>query len=175
MTLRPNSSGPRGLSLVETVMSVMIVGGMLAAALNAAGAARIGAHKSGDRAKGALLAQDLMSEILTQPYHDPDQESANLGNDTGEPFAGNRILFDDVDDYNTWDASPPQKQDGTVMSNLAGWRRRVTVAYGNPSDLKAAAVDTGILLIVVTVTHNDVETAKWTAIRTLAYDTMIGS
>ena len=60
------------------------------------------------------------------------------------------------------------------MSDLTGWRRRVSVNYGNPSDLKVAAVDTGILLIVVTVTHNDVETAKWTAIRTLAYDTMSG-
>lgn len=174
MTVSPQKRGARALSLVETVMSVVIVGGMLAAALNAAGAARVGAHKSGDRAKGALLAQDLMSEILIQPFHDPDQESANLGRDATEPMTGNRALFDDVDDYNTWDASPPQKKDGTVMPDLTGWRRRVTVNYGNPSDLKVAAVDNGILLIVVTVTHNDVETAKWTAIRTLAYDTMSG-
>ena len=169
-------SGPTrrtGLSLVETAISVVIVGGMLTAALNAAGAARVGTQLSGYHARGATLAQDLMAEILVQAYQDPDAASGNLGLDASDSDLGNRSTFDDVDDYSGWTASPPQDKDGTVMSDLTGWKRNVTVVYANPSDIMQSVVTgTGIKRIVVTVTRKDMQIAQWTAIRTAAHDTL---
>ena len=174
----------RAFSLAEAVVSIGIVSVMLVAALNTVAAAKLGAQKTGDRAKGTLLAQQLMAEVLGQSYEE-QVDTIAFGREASELSTG-RANYDDVDDYNGWSASPPQYKDGTVIPNLDGWGRRVSVVRGNPANLtQEAGTDTGVKRITVSVTHNglDVEApfhhvrdgldvASLTAIRTLARDNM---
>ena len=51
----------RAFSLAEAVVSIFIVGVVLVAALNTVGASGWSLHKLGDRARGSLLAQQLMT------------------------------------------------------------------------------------------------------------------
>src|SRR5687767_9398119 len=60
------------LSLIEVIASTMIVGMMAVATLNALGAATKSSDSIGNRAIAAGLADELMSEIVQQPYSDPD-------------------------------------------------------------------------------------------------------
>lgn len=164
-------SGRRGLTLVEMVISIAIVGVMLVAALNTVGAAKLGAQTTGDHAKGTLLAQQLMAEILRQSYEE-QVDTVAFGREMSESSMS-RANFDDVDDYDGWSASPPQYLDGSVIPDLAGWGRQVSVTWGDPSNLKqAAVVETDVKLITVTVTHDDRVVGSLNAIRTAARDNL---
>src|SRR3954466_4194450 len=99
-----------GLTLIEVIASTIIVSMMAVAALNALAAATKSANSIGNRAIAAGLADELMSEILMQAYSDPDS-SPVFGHESGESTTV-RSAFDDVDDYNAWNASPPQYRDG---------------------------------------------------------------
>jgi len=160
----------RGLTLAEAVISMIIISVMLVAALNTVGAARTTEKKIGDRPRGLLLAEDLMSEILRQAYEDPGLAPGSFGLGGDEVGDGSRNLWDDVDDYHGWSASPPQQKDGTVIPGFTGWERSVTVARANPGDFGAAApaTDTGVKQIRLTVTYDDAVVVSLVAIRTNA-------
>ena len=48
-----------------------------------------------------------------------------FGPDSGESSWHRRSVFDDVDDYNGWNESPPQYRDGTTIPDRDDWRHRV--------------------------------------------------
>jgi hypothetical protein len=152
---------------VETVLCIVVTGLMLAAALSAVAASRVGQYRITERQRGELLAQELMAEIVAQRYKESD-EDANLGTDSGEA-GGARATWDDVDDYRAWSASPPQEKDGADILDLNGWTRSSTVVWANPADMtQQAGSDTGVKRITVTVSHNGTPVATLTALRTSA-------
>jgi type II secretory pathway pseudopilin PulG len=153
------------LSLIEVVASTMIVGMMSVAALNSLGAATKSSESIGNRAVALGLADELMSEILQQNYEEPTQ-TVTFGRESGES-ATVRSTYDDVDDYNGWNQSPPRYRDGTVMPNRAGWRHRVLIMRVSPSDpTQAVFTEQGAKLIVVTIEHNGVVIEEQYAVRT---------
>ena len=89
----------RGLSIVEAAISIVLVGVMLVAALNAAGASKLALTKLGDRGRGMLLAQELMTEILAMEYEDSAFPEGNFGRGAAENATGDRSLYDDVVDF----------------------------------------------------------------------------
>jgi len=160
--------GGLAFTLVEVMISVIIVGVMFAAALNTVGSARVGEYKIGARNRGLLLAQDLLAEILQQAYDDPD-DPVVFGTESGEGTS-NRTDFDDVDDYHGWSKSPPQGRGGTVIPNLDGWERSVAVVWVNPADLsQTVGSNQGAKRMTVTVTHNGLPVASMFAFRTSAW------
>jgi prepilin-type N-terminal cleavage/methylation domain-containing protein len=160
----------RAFSMVEVVVSAAIVGVMMVAALNTVAASKLGQQNTGDRGKGALLAQQLMAEILPQAYADPEQPDQGIQIDSNESSYP-RTDYDDVDDYNGWTASPPENKDGTVIPNRSAWARSVTVVWANAADpTQTSVIETGIKRITVTVTRGGDEVAALTALRTLARD-----
>ena len=156
---------PRALSMIEAVISIAIVGVMMVAALNTVGASKLGQQKTGDRGKGALLAQQLISEILRQHYLEP-VDTPGFGRESSES-GGDRADYDDVDDYDGWASSPPEEKDGTVIPDLNGWRRSVEVDWVSPDDLNTPiGDDKSVKRIIVTVSRDGVPVASLTAVRT---------
>ena len=156
-----------GLTMVEVVVSMVIVAVLLAAALNTVGAVAMSRRTVTDRARAGGLAEDLMAEILDQAYEDPQSAPGTIGLEADEVANGNRALWDDVDDYNGWSASPPQQKAGTIIAGFEEWTRRVSVArvqLVNPT--QTAGSDTGVKRITVTVLHGDKEAARLVALRT---------
>jgi len=176
-----------GVTIVEAVASLVIVGTLLVAALSAAGGMAMSQHRNADRALGILLAQDLMSEILQQAYVDPEDAGVKLkggklelevlGGDGGATYGpesgevtGNRTRFDDVDDYHRWDASPPQARDGAELASLKGWRQTVTVLPQSAAMLdEELTEELDFKKIIVVLSRKDVPIATLVALRTAAY------
>ncbi len=91
--------------------------------------------------RAAELGQAYLDEILTKRYdehsgqggmprcnsNDPGSQpcSATLGPEAGE----SRANYDDVDDYNGLDESPPRDALGNVRSGYANYRVQVSVVY----------------------------------------------
>jgi prepilin-type N-terminal cleavage/methylation domain-containing protein len=154
----------RGMTLIEVVASTMIVGMMTVAALNALGAATRSAESLGNRSVAAGLADELMSEIVQTAYSDPSG-STGLGPD-GSESTGPRSAFDDVDDYDGWNQSPPQYRDGTTMPDRADWRHRVEVLRVEPNDpTQTSGTDQGAKRIKVTVEYRNQIVTELVAVR----------
>ena len=163
----------RALTMIEAVLSIAVVGLVLVAALDAVSTAQAGEYKIAERARGLLLAQDLMAEILQQAYADPESGPAAIALEAGEAGVGDRNLRDDVDDYDGWSASPPQHKAGTVMSDLQAWGRSVQVVWVNPlNPSQTVGSNQGVKRITVTVTHNGVPVASLFVFRTSAWQVL---
>ena len=140
-----------GVTLVEATISVVIVAVMIVMGLHTFGSVARGREVVAGRYSGSALACQLMSEIAQCRYDEPDG-GGTFGPEPSEA-GGTRAAFDDVDDYHGWSATPPQARDGAALSDLAGWRRSVTVEYvdrANPD--QARSTDTGLKRVTVTVT-----------------------
>jgi len=142
--------GQRGFSMMEVTLSVMLVGLVLAAALNTVAGAKAATVQQDQRAVGGALCESLMSEVLSQQYADSDEGRASFGLRSGEEGIGFRALFDDVDDYDGWSASPPQEKDGSSLNWAGGYERTVTVTCVRPGDYAKVTPD-GVALKKITV------------------------
>ena len=147
-TPRPRAGGgARGFSLVEAIVSAGIVGVMLVASVNLLSSAARTRVADGNRRTGNLLAQQLMSEILTQPYKDESPINLLFGPELGE---GDRPAFDDVDDYKNYMERPPKDRNGAPIAGFDGWKRKVKVAWVTPGTLTESLLETGLVRIEVT-------------------------
>lgn len=154
----------RGFTMVEAVVSIVIVGAMLTAALSAVGASRGGQLSAANRSRGLMLAEDLMSEALALDY--AGAAEVTLGRTAAEAATGNRSLFNDVDDYTNWSETPPRDRSGAVIDGFTGWTRGVAVAWvstANPTLVQGS--DTGLKRVTVTVSWNGKVMARLMGLR----------
>jgi MSHA pilin protein MshD len=142
------SSRRSALTLIEAMLSIVIVATVIVMAMNTFGSLANSRQISANRFIANGLARQLMGEILQCYYADPNG-GTTLGPDSGETT---RSLYDDVDDYNGWSESPPQSHDGNVLPGFTGWKRQVAVAYIDPSTMATTAQDLGVKRVTVTVT-----------------------
>lgn len=140
-----------GLTLAEIAVAAALVGVLMVATLDGAGAVFRSRHVARQRVGGDRLAWDLMSEIMQAAYEDP-VTSGGFGLETGES-GGTRVAWDDVDDYDGYTDSPPEDRAGEAIPDASGWSRAVSVARADVSDPIADEVsESGLKRITVTVT-----------------------
>jgi Tfp pilus assembly protein PilV len=158
----------RGFTLVEAVMSTLVVSFVLVAAMRVAAMSAVMQYKAAEGVSGRYLADGLLNDIRALAYQEPNG-TVNFGIETGES-ANSKVNYDDVDDFNGWSESPPQERDGTNMSAFNNtWRRSVVVTWINPMNLsQTSATETGVKQITVNVYHNSLLVATRSAIRSIA-------
>jgi prepilin-type N-terminal cleavage/methylation domain-containing protein len=165
---RSSRAGKSGaFTLVEVVISVVIVGLLLAASLQTVGLSRIMQYRVTERVRASEMARAMLAEITQQAYVDPGATPL-FGPEPGET----RSMFDDVDDYNGYVESPPLTREGTKLPLPKGgvWWRSVDVKWIDPQTLAVASpqAETGAKMITVTVQRNGVTMATVVGIRTSA-------
>lgn len=144
----------RGLSLAEVIVSTMLIGLLMAAALASVGGAARSTTAAAEGSDALCLARQLLEEITVQPYEDSNQ-TPGFGLETGEVGApGARTMCDDLDDYNDWSDSPPKDRTGTAIPGYSGWSRTADVQKVKASDktpISDGSADEGLRLVTVTV------------------------
>ncbi len=159
-----------GITLMETAIGTLLVGGVLAATLQLVGPTVRSTALAGDRVIAAAIADLYLDEILAKAYADPTHDTGVIGIETGET-AGDRTTYDDVDDYHGWTGTP-MGPDGVSMGQIGpGWQVQVQVAFVTTKDPAApAAVDNGVKRVTVTVTRNGTVFCRRIGIRTRGFD-----
>ena len=148
----------RGLSLIEVTISIVVVGVMMTAALSTLSSVSLTRYVDANSQVARVLADELMAEILSKEYEDPDLAPGSFGITEGEAATGDRSLFDDVDDYDGWSASPPETSQGVDIPDRSGWTRSVEVVYVSPlCPTYESGADWGAKRVTVTVELNDNE------------------
>jgi MSHA pilin protein MshD len=133
----------RGFTLVEAVISCVIMAVMLVPALSLIGAAAQTRKNRPERVQGLALARHLLTEIMQAHYLDPD------GSEDGE----SRTSWDDLSEYDNFKEKPPTHRDGSTIAGFAGWERVVKIKLADPANPSATSgSDQGLKSIVVTVT-----------------------
>lgn len=161
----PRARRSPGLTLVEVVVSTVLIGVMMVAALSTVAVSRRTHDTVNQRQRGMLLAEALLSEIAAQPYEDAADAGGKRGPTAGEASTGNRSLFNDLNDYDGWTASPPQRKDGTPVPQTVGWRETVTLELLDPGTLAKSGTDQGLTRVTVAVTQDGALVAELTLLR----------
>jgi type II secretory pathway pseudopilin PulG len=138
----------RAFTIVEASIATLLVGVLLSASMMAVGALAQSRRIQAERRAAYALAKQLMSEIMAMPFKDPDQ-TPGFGPEAGET---SRALFDDVDDYDGYTASPPTAKDGTPLTGYTGWTRSAAVVFVDPANPAVVVASSTLKRITVTVT-----------------------
>ena len=165
MVRRRKQPTTRAFTLVEVVLTILIVGVGLVASVRALPVLLQVSQATQTHMVAQQLAADMLAEIAMLPYADPDGD-AGFGREPAES-AINRADFDDVDDYDGWEASPPQKKDGSTEPDCHGYTRAVIVQSTNPNDFNNIEGDniTKPKRITITVSKPGVPTIIITTVR----------
>ncbi|MFN0318434.1 MAG: type II secretion system protein [Burkholderiales bacterium] len=184
------SDTQRGLSMVEVIIFIVLVGVAIAGVL---GVMNTVVSRSSDpmvRKQAMAIAEAMLEEVQLMPmtYCDPDDAnvlsaangagcaSAANNETTSAPQAGETRYspatpFDNVADYNGFDTStavPSGIRDigGTAMAGLDGYRAVVSVAPAALAGAGYTVAATNALLVTVSVTGPTGESVRLQAYRT---------
>lgn len=149
----------RGTSLIEVVISMIVISVMLVAALRTVGATARTESRVVEEAAGRELVEGLLAEIRAVAYEDPDG-SPVFGPEPDEA-PDDRALWDDVDDFHGWKASPPVDRGGVAISGAGDWSRSVTVTWADPADPTLVEVtESGLKRVEVTAWRGERPVAR---------------
>jgi MSHA pilin protein MshD len=136
---RHRASVQRGVTLVEMVLAIVVLGVGLAGVLLAFQAVTRGSGDAAVRKQMLAIAEELMEEIQLKPY----APAANAA-----PAACARDSYNDVSDYHGYSSSGQIcAPDGTPLPALAGYSVSVSVSVAPLAGVAAAK------RIQVTVSH----------------------
>ena len=146
----------RGVSLVELIVAIVIVGLAVAGILSVM---NLTTRTSADpmiQQQAQLIAESYLEEILLKKFYDPDTNTVCTGTTAGET----RTSYDNVCDYNGLnDNTGARNQFGTVVTGLESYNVAVTVAtagvtLGSGGGLIDNTGAVRVLRVDVVVTHD---------------------
>lgn len=127
--------GERGFSLVEIVISLLVLTVVFGGLLNLMMNFSVSNAVEQNRRTAVSAAKELMEEIKSKKFdqlsnQDPSTGWSVIGTDAGET-AGSKATFNDVDDYNGLTES--------LSAPFAGYTRSTEVTYVSSADLTTAS------------------------------------
>lgn len=124
----------RGMTLMELILSIVVIGVGLAGVLVAFNQAVVRSADPMVRKQMLAIAEEMMEEITLKPYGPPG----------AAPVGCARAAFDETGDFNGYAANGICDIDGTAVPHLAGYSVTVAVAPG--------ALPNGVAALRISVT-----------------------
>ncbi len=148
MSVRSRSSGPEGVTLIEMVMSIVILSVALTSILLVTS---LTSRSNADPlivVQSAAVAEAYLEEILVRNYYDPSNPGVIC------PAAeATRAEWDNVCDYNGLTDNGAEDQGGNAVAGLENYTIQVTV--DTTANLNGLSGDTNVIRVDVRVTHSD--------------------
>ena len=149
----------KGFSYVEVLLAAMIMSILMVSAVRLFGNLGRSGRDTTDQAAAAELAIQMIEEIKSQQYKDPNaaNEFGPGANETGET----RIGFDDIDDYQGWSACPVETRRGGAYDEYPHLTRSVTVRHVAADDFThTVSDDQGFKEVTITVSNGELTLAQ---------------
>lgn len=160
-----------GFTLIEAAMGSIVVAVLLGAGLTAVTQATKARKITENRAFAQAFAQQIIEEVASKAYVDPQESSPPLGLDPGE-VASNRESYDDCDDYASLEMRPISLETGEAISD-ATWSAKVRVYWVHASDFSVTRTsETGLKCIEVAIYKNGARLLETKALRSSAWEDM---
>ena len=137
--VRPQTTKLHGFTMIETTVSIALVSILLIGSLSTFAYTTNTVNRDMDGLRALALAEDLFAEISTLHYTDPVDKTTRLGLDSSETSSTDRTSLDDIDDYHGLSESTLRYRNGTIIPNISGWTRQVTITGVDASTLNTTA------------------------------------
>ena len=161
----------RAIALIETVIAMLLIAFVLISSIQIVAPIVRSSHVHTDRLVAANLASELTEEIATKHFIDPAEDDPDTLGPEADERPANRLDFDDIDDYQSWSASPPRNSQNDDITTLAGWTRSVKVVHADPADPNTdSGTYTGVKRITIVVSKNGTELERRVLVHTAAAD-----
>ncbi len=141
----------RGITLIDVILVIILLAlaipPMIALFIQVVQGSTFGVTV----ARANALAATLVEEIRSKQWDEnAPAASLPLGAEGGET----RLTYDDVDDFDTLNESPPRDSQGTILAGFNGFRQQVSVCYvaNSALDTCLGAGTSNYKRITVTVT-----------------------
>lgn len=164
-----------GFTLVETIIVIVLVGALMAGMTTLFMTNVNHSYRPYLRQKALAVANAFMDEMLRKQWNENTPLGGGCVNTgSGSCPAGpavvaigndgeSRATYDDIDDYNGINQSPPQDSSSVAMPGYTGFTVAVDVVQPGSSWNGVPAAD--VRLITVTVTSNSAEAISVSAYR----------
>jgi hypothetical protein len=152
--------GKGGFSLIEVLIATLLVG-LAIVSLVAANIAFTKTNGAGvDLSTAEFLIEQIRELTVLLAVVDPQSGTATFGpEETG--FAG----YDDLDDFDGANFSPPISAGRVVLNAFAGFRQRITVENVSPLNFEQVVADHSSPFVRVTVkvflNSEEISSASW--------------
>lgn len=121
-----------GLTLLEVVISSLLVGTVLVTSLSATASWRRFHLQTRSQDIARRLAEELVSEITSVAFIDPTQTSPQaFARESGETTAS-RFNWNDIDDYHGMLETTVRDKSGTLISDATGFTRSAVISSAMP-------------------------------------------
>ena len=138
----------RGFSLIEIMISVVLVGMSITALVVANNAFTMANGAGADLSTAEFLVEQIRELTTMLPVSNPEATSWT----TFGPEEATLAAYDDVDDFDNATFSPPISANRTVLSDFSTFSQHVTVENVNASNFDAVVGDADLLTDFVRVT-----------------------
>ena len=127
---RPERRASRrgGWTLVEVMVATMLVGVLIVPIMGVFIRTANNYYRESVRDHAWQLGQELMNEIMTRAWEDPNSTGRRFGRETDES-TNRRQEWDDIDDYDGLVDRPPVDEMGSPLPDCDSYERRVEVRY----------------------------------------------
>ena len=151
----------KGMTIVELIVTMMLISIAVLAISNTLGFAFRHQSDGLSHVKSIALARAYVEEIGAKRYDEvtpiggvPPCSPATVACSAVGADGEGRSQFDDIDDYDGLDESPPLDAQGNTRAGYPGYRVEVSVAYADAAQIAAFNLDdaTDAKLITITVT-----------------------
>lgn len=152
---------PKGFSLIEALIAVVLVG-LSVTALVVANHSFTQANSFGaDLSTAEFVIEQIRELTVLLPVVDPETTTAPFG-----PEETGLAAYDDVDDFDGATFSPPISANRATLSDLAGFSQEVTVQKVSPSNFDTVVPDddlSAFVRITVNVLQNgqQISSTNW--------------
>jgi type II secretory pathway pseudopilin PulG len=149
-----------GFSLIEVLIAILLVG-LAIVSLVAANSAFTKANGAGaDLSTAEFLIEQIRELTTPLPVVDPQSGTATFG-----PEETTLAGYDDLDDFNGANFSPPIGANRTVLNAFAGFGQRITVENVSSSNFEQVVAHHSSSFVRVTVkvvlNGRDISSASW--------------
>ena len=127
-----------GLTLIEILVSILLVSMVLIVSLSASANLLRNDHQQQTNTRLDDLSAIIMDEITSRHFQDPDTPIFGIESDES---SASRLTLDDVDDYHNYTQSTPTYRNGDAITGFDGWSISVNVS---PATVDSTGVVTSV-------------------------------
>ena len=153
-----------GFSLIESLIAILLVGFAMASLLAANGAFTKANGAGTDLSTAEFLVEQIRELSVLLPVVEPGTPESGFdvfGPESGETLA----TYDDLNDFDGANFSPPISADRISLAELAGFSQQVTVQNVNASNFEQVVADHSSDFVRVTVrvylNSREISSARW--------------
>ena len=148
-------------TLIEVLIAMVLIGVAIASLLTASTAFTQANGAGVDLSTAEFLAEQIRELTATLPVIDPETGTSTFGEEAGETLAN----YDDVDDFDDDNISPPIDADRQSLIDFAAFSQQITVENVNAVDFAQVVADHSSNFVRVTVTvflnSEAISSASW--------------